>query len=151
MDLSYQERSVLGSLAATLAVFGIYFVKVAGLASEGQLEVGRVLWLMIGAVIVLIIIEIVYHILISARSGQPPLDERDKLVAARAGRNSGLVLGAGAVVTIVAILVSELSGGATHSPMGLSPIMIAQVILLLLVIAQAVQFLSQLYYYRRGF
>ena len=35
MDLSYQEKSILGSLLATIVVFGIYFRKILALGQEG--------------------------------------------------------------------------------------------------------------------
>ena len=53
MDLSYRERSILGSLAATVAVFGIYFAKLLRVSRGGPLEAGDVLWMMIAAVIAL--------------------------------------------------------------------------------------------------
>lgn len=150
MNMSWRERSALVSLAAVSVVFGIYFASVFGLVRQGQLEAGAVIFLMIGAVVVLVVIEIVFHILISIPAGQPPRDERDKLIAAKAGRNSGLVLGVGVVLTMTAILISELQGTTSHSAVLMTPLVISQILVLLLVIAQAVEYLGQLYYYRRG-
>lgn len=150
MNKSWRERSALVSLAAVSLVFGIYFAKVFGLIRQGLLEAGAVLFLMIGAVVVLVVIEVVFHILISIPAGQPPRDERDKLITAKAGRNSGVVLGVGVVLTMAAILNSELLSGANQTAGELTPMVISQILVLLLVIAQAVEYLGQLYYYRRG-
>ena len=150
MDLSYRERSILGSLAATVVVFGLYFAKLLRVSRGGPLEAGDVLWMMIAAVIALIAIEIVFHILISVGAGEPPPDERDKLIAARAGRNAGVALAVAANVLIVTILLNEVLRGVTGAAMGLTPVVIAQVVLLALIVAQVFQYASQLYYYRRG-
>lgn len=150
MDLSYQERSALASLAAVLIVFGVYFSTVFGLLSEDQLNAIPALAVMIVAVIALVIIEIVFQIAVTIPAGAPDADERDKLISAKAARNSGVALGAGVLTTIIAILVSEIRGGIGDAMFRLTPVVIAQILVLLIVVAQIFEYLSQLYFYRRG-
>lgn len=150
MSLSYQEKSAIASLAAVLLVFWYYFSAVLALIRADQLHAASAIGLMIGAVVMLVIIEIVFQIAVAILSGGTDTDERDKLIAAKAGRNSGFLLGFGALTTIMAILVSEVRGGLGDNEFVLTPIIIAQIILCLIVIAQVFEYLSQLYYYRRG-
>jgi len=150
MSLTYQEKSAIASLAAVLLVFWFYFSGVLVLIRNDQLHAASASGLMIGAVVVLVIIEIVFQIAVAVFSGGTATDERDKLIAAKAGRNSGILLGVGALTTIMAILASEIRGGLGDSEIALTPILIAQIIMLLMVLAQVFEYLSQLYYYRRG-
>jgi len=150
MNLSYQEKSALASLVAVLLVFWYYFSAVLALIRSDQLHAASSVGLMIGAVVMLVIIEIIFQIAVAIFSGGTDTDERDKLIAAKAGRNSGILLGVGAITTIMAILASEVRGGLGDNEFVLTPIIIAQIIMLIMVIAQVFEYLSQLYYYRRG-
>lgn len=150
MSLSYQEKSALASLVAVLVVYWYYFGEVRELIRNDQLDAASALGLMIGAVVVLVIIEVVFQILIAAISRSTATDERDKLISAKAARNSGILLGAGAVSLVLAILGSELRGGLGDAVVTLTPILIAQLLILLMVMAQVFEYLSQIFYYRRG-
>ena len=111
MSMSYQEKSALASTFAVLLVFWYYFSAVLELMRNDQLDAGSALGLMIGAVVGLVVIEVVFQIAIAILSRGTDTDERDKLIAAKAGRNSGWLLGAGAITTMMAILASEIRGG----------------------------------------
>lgn len=150
MSLSYQEKSSLASLIAVLVVFGVYFSNVMKLMRVDQMYAFSSLALMVVAVIALVVIEVVFQIAVAIGSRGTDTDERDRLIAARAGRNSGIALGAGIITLIMAILASELRGVQGDSFILLSPIVIAQILLMLMVLAQVFEYLSQLYYYRRG-
>jgi hypothetical protein len=150
MSLSYQEKSALASLVAVLVVYWYYFGEVRELMRNDQLDAASALGLMIGAVVVLVIIEVVFQILISAISRSTATDERDKLIFAKAARNSGILLGAGTITLILAILASEIRGGLGDPETQLTPILIAQWLILLMVMAQIFEYLSQIFYYRRG-
>lgn len=150
MSLSYQEKSALASLVAVLLVFWYYFAAVRQLMQSDELHAVSALGLMIGAVVVLVIIEIVFQILVAVISRSTATDERDKLISAKAARNSGILLGAGTITLILAILASEIRGGLGDAQIMLTPILIAQWLLLLMVMAQVFEYLSQIFYYRRG-
>lgn len=121
-DISYQEKSIWGSLIATLLVYGRYYA----LGARGGL---------VGTVIALIIIEIICQIVISVANKPEPKDERDRLIAAKAYRVAYTILVAG-VLTI--LLISE----------AITPT--ANIIFAALVLADVGKSVTRLYYYRRG-
>ena len=131
-------------------VFWYYFNAVRNLMLSDELHAVSALGLMIGAVVALVIIEIVFQILVAAISRSTTTDERDNLISAKAARNSGVLLGAGTITLILAILASEIRGGLGEAQIMLTPILIAQWLLLLMVMAQVFEYLSQIFYYRRG-
>jgi len=122
MSLSYQEKSIWGSLLATLIIYGRYY---ASGAHSG----------LIGTVIALIIVEIVCQTVIAVAHRPEPKDERDRLIAARAYRVAYLILVTG-VLTI--LCVSE----------AIRPT--ANTLFLALVVADVGKSITRLYYYRRG-
>src|SRR5208337_5468111 len=86
-DVSYQEKSILGSLLSVAAVYGYYFVSV--LRDLGRYEfVGGVVGRLVVAVIAIVVIEIVYHIVLALESKPEPKDERDILIECKAYRNA---------------------------------------------------------------
>ena len=130
MSFSYQEKSALASLVAVLVVFSYYFSAVLELIRSKQLHAASALGLMIGAVIALVVIEIVFQILVAVISRSTATDERDKLISAKSARNSGILLGAGTLSLFFAILGSEIRGGLGDSHIVLTPILIAQFLIL---------------------
>lgn len=76
--MSYQEKSIWGSLVATVVVYGNYFAR-----SGGNL---------IGTIIALVIIQVVAQIVIAIAAKPEPKDERDRLIDSRAYRNGYLLL-----------------------------------------------------------
>ena len=122
MNLSYQEKSIWGSLIATLIVYGRYYA----LGARGSLVV---------TVIALIIIEIVCQGVISVLSRPERKDERDRVIAARAYRVAYTILVAG-VLTI--LFISDFVAPTVKT------------LFLALVVADAGKSVTRLYYYRRG-
>jgi hypothetical protein len=120
MNLSYQEKSIWGSLVATLLVYGRYFAS----GAHGGL---------VGTIIVLVVIQIVCQIAIAVADKPQPKDERDRLIDAKAYRTAYLILVTGI------ILCMNIVAAPTVNAM-----------LLALVAAETVKSVTQLYYYRRG-
>jgi hypothetical protein len=145
-DLSFEEKSILGSSIATLAIAVYYFAHALG-PSPGS--AGEVAGLAIGAVVLLVIIEIVYHILLAIACRRDPPDERDRGVAARATRNAYLVLCVTGPLVIAHVAAGALLG--VTSSRWLAPFMTAHLMLLGLVVSELVKYASRLWYYRRGF
>jgi hypothetical protein len=83
-DITYQEKSIWGSLIATLIVYGHYFAS----GSHG----------LIGTIVVLVVIQIVCQSAIALASKPEPTDERDRLIADKACRNGYFVLVTGVIV-----------------------------------------------------
>jgi hypothetical protein len=151
-DMSYQEKSILGSLAAIVVVYGYYFVSVlrdGGGAGFGGRLVGRLM----GTVILLVIIEIVYHITVAVESlvlgsGVEPKDERDILIESKAYRNAYFSLASGVFLSIGAIIWINLASDAPA--ITFTPFATVNLVLFFMVIAEVVKYLTQLFYYRWG-
>lgn len=146
MDLSYQEKSILGSLVAMVVVYSIYFagtLRDMGRGDFGGSSLGR----LIGTVIAIVVIEIVYHIALAIEGGVERKDERDILIESKAYRNGYFALASGAGLVIAYFIVAGLAG-ATRIP--LTPFLAVNLVLLFMVIAELTKSLTQLFYYRRG-
>ncbi|HXM62681.1 MAG TPA: hypothetical protein VN950_17610 [Terriglobales bacterium] len=138
MNLSYREQSIWGSLAITLIVYGYYFATVFSGAQPSQID-RTALARLIGAVFVIVVIEIAYHILIALKSKVEPKDERDILIETKAYRNSYLLLVADLFMLMGTVVV-----------FGLTPLLTVNLMLLSVVISEIVKYLTQLFFYRRG-
>src|ERR1039458_565450 len=95
MDLSYQEKSILGSLLAVVVVYGYYFAGVLHDLSHPEFGAGNVARLIL-AVVAIVVIEIVYHIVLALESKVEAKDERDILIECKAYRNAYFLLASGA-------------------------------------------------------
>jgi hypothetical protein len=67
MDLSYQEKSILGSLLAMVVVYGYYFANTLRHVGQPEFD-GASLGRLIFTVVAIIVIEIVYHIVLALES-----------------------------------------------------------------------------------
>jgi hypothetical protein len=146
MDLSYQEKSILGSLLAMAVVYSVYFagtLRDIGHGDFGASSLGRLIF----TVIAIVVIEIVYHIVLALEGGVERKDERDILIESKAYRNAYLMLATGASLVITYFIVAGLAG-ATRIP--LTPFLAVNLVLLFMVIAELTKSLTQLFYYRRG-
>lgn len=146
MDMSYQEKSILGSLFAMVVVYSVYFagtLRDIGRGDFGASSLGRLIF----TVIAIVVIEIVYHIVLAIEGGVERKDERDILIECKAYRNAYLMLATGAGLVITYFIVAGLAG-ATRIP--LTPFLAVNAMLLFMVIAELTKSLTQLFYYRRG-
>jgi hypothetical protein len=149
MDLSYQEKSILGSVFALIVAYGFYFGTMFRHLGERGAE-GEGLGRLILAVIVIIVIETVYNIVLALESKPQPKDERDVVIAGKAYRNGYFFLYFGAGTIMTCALGLAAIDGATPMRITISPFVILNTVLLILVAAELVKFLTQLFYYRRG-
>ena len=148
MEMSFQEKSIAGSLIAMLAVYGYYFAAV--LRNIGQSEfAGSALGRLIFAVVAIIIIEIVYHIVLSAAT-KPEKDERDVIIELKAYRNAYFAYGTGAFFVIACVIAAGFAQDVPPSHMIFRPFLLVNLVLLFMVVAEIVKFVSQLLYYTRG-
>ena len=154
MDMSFQEKSILGSLCITVSLFGLYFIKVFEVVTSGSSESLLSLpFALIGIVVAVVAVEIVYHVtiaLISRRDAEAAADERDKLIEAKATQISYYILAAGCVTTVGHMLIAGYLGSSFIGP-AIEPIIVAANMLVFsFILAESVGFGMQLYYYRRG-
>jgi hypothetical protein len=138
MNLSYREKSIWGSLATTLVVYGYYFATVFSGTRPSEFNGTGVVRLM-SAVSVIVLIEVVYHIVIALTSKVEPKDERDVLIEGKAYRNAYFLLVADLFMLMGTIVL-----------IGLTPFLTVNLMFLCAVVAEIVKSLTQLFFYRRG-
>jgi len=150
MELSFREKSIGITVISIFLVYGYYFLTFFN--SAETVTAGAFIARMIGVVVVLIVIEVVLNILVgvtNVRSANEygSTDERDKRVSSQSCRNAYYIICPGALALIVHILAGDLM----NDPGALfTPLMSANLLLLIVVIAELVKYCSQLFYYRRG-
>ncbi len=149
MDLSYQEKSILGSLLAMVIVYGYYFANALRHADEPEFGGGGIGRLIL-AVVAIIVIQIVYHIILALESKPEPKDERDVLIECKAYRNGYFALATGAFLVIGAVILAALARDAAPARIIATPFLIVNLVLLFMVLAELVKLLTQLFYYRKG-
>ena len=139
MNLSYREKSIMGSLAAILVGYGYYFAAIFRSSRPPQLNGGSVA-LLISAVLVIVVIEVVSQIVIALASRVEPKDERDVLIERKAYRNAYILLVAGLFLWMGTVVL-----------FGLTPYLSVNLVLLSVVVSEIVKLLTQVFFYRRGF
>jgi hypothetical protein len=150
MDMSYQEKSTLGSLLIMAAVYGWYFAKAYRHLGQSQFDSGTLGRLM-GTVIVIIVIEIVYHILLALDySGAPQKDERDLLIDGKAYRVAYFTMFSGMSLVIAWLILAGLVGESLPGKISVAPFLMVNIVLLVLVLTELLKFAAQLFYYRWG-
>tara|TARA_B100000497_G_scaffold64320_1_gene72635 strand:- start:787 stop:1233 length:447 start_codon:yes stop_codon:yes gene_type:complete len=144
VDLSFQEKSAWGSLLAIAVSSGLFYpLAVPHIANGGAfIDILPRLIFVIG---VIIVIEIVYHSIIAARSGVESSDERDKEFNLKADRLSGYVLAIGIVLITGHILIRSAIAGAPPVP---SSLLVSIYLMLALTVSEASKLVTQIWYYR---
>lgn len=148
-NLSFREKSILGSLIGLVLISAYYFIRAFGMLSTEGVSSGEIASLGISLLVALVILEIIYQSVISGFSPEEAneaADERDRLIAARAGRNAGVVL----AVCLLAVVVHIMGNALLENDTLTSPLVLSHLILLSLVVYQVVDYGSQLIAYRRG-
>lgn len=152
MDMSFQEKSIIGSLVITVGLFSGYFLKVfEAFTSTSSDAIASLPEALIGVVIAVVIVEVVYQVVIAIFSGEEESDERDRLVDARATRISYYVLAAGCITTIGHMMISEMAGEWLPDGVTQTPIFVANMLVFSFILAEIIGFSMKLFYYRRGF
>jgi hypothetical protein len=136
-SLSYQEKSLYGSLAAEVLVYGSYCFL---MPHRGVSE-------LVGTIVMLIVAQVVLQAVIAAVTRNRLTDERDRLIALR-GYRAGYV-------TLVSCIVLGLGALWLHTALGqLDPSRMAihflNAFFAFLVLAEVVKTVTQLVAYRRA-
>src|SRR5271166_6188857 len=134
MEMSYQEKSIAGSLVVILLVYGYYFAAVLRNMNQSQFA-GSALGRLIFAVIAIIIIEIVYHIVLSVAT-KPEKDERDAIIELKAYRNAYFAYGTGAFFVIACVIAAGFAQDVAPSHVIFTPFLLVNLVLLFMVIAE---------------
>ncbi len=138
--MSFREKSAWVALLTYGLVFGGYYLTLWRAWDESY-GPGLSIGLMIGAVVALVIVAIVLNVVLALfhpKTANARADERETLIDLKAERISSYVQSAGVVCLIGALLV------------GWNAILVANLLLATLVIAELVKALAQIAYFRRG-
>ncbi|MGA7462520.1 MAG: hypothetical protein WBW69_19960 [Candidatus Korobacteraceae bacterium] len=147
MDMSYQEKSILGSLFALVVVYGYYFA--ATLRNIGREDLVGSLGRLVFAIVATIVIQVVYQIALAIEGTVERKDERDIFIECKAYRNAYAMLATGVcMVSCYFFVASWAHSTSTHFP--LTAYLAVNLMLLVWVIAELTKCLTQLFYYRRG-
>jgi hypothetical protein len=148
LDLSWQEKSLCGSLLAVAAVAIGYFVRTVGMAMRGDVQVGEVAGLSIGAVVLLVVVQLLYKLLLVLHARAEPADERDRHIAALGARDAYCVLQVGLWLTILHLAAAALVADAQIR--WFAPFVTGQLAVFAAVAAEIAKYGSQLLRYRIG-
>lgn len=141
--MSFNEKTTLGVLIATIVVFGWYFIEAAGLMAAGTTSVDDFslsMWVMLGLYIAMIIAATIISAIMSRDEGDEmgEVDERDEMIEARSERIGSYIQGAGLFGVLVLVTLEY------------STFIIAHAILALMAVSTIVTFGLRFYLYRRG-
>ncbi|HIG23600.1 hypothetical protein [Henriciella sp.] len=139
--MSFHEKSAWVMGLIMVAGMAFYFRTVAAMSEGLDAVAPPVLPLVIVYVVVIVVLSIIGHILIAfskPSEADGAMDERDKLVAARAGNIAGLVLGVGLISALGIYLFTYDGNQLFHAAFGV------------LMISQLAEYAARIVYYRAG-
>lgn len=137
--LSYQEKSLYGTLAADLLVYIPYFVYLM----HHDNSLSRI----VGTIILLIVAQIILQAVIAIASRHRITDERDRQIAGLGYRNAYFALVGMILTGMGALWVHTVYGPLNPNHMGLH---FLSVFLGMVVISEIVKIVTQLVAYRRS-
>ncbi len=143
--MSYPEKNNLVSLISTLAIFSFYFFNIyqiyqAGVPNTEAMLATIGLW--VPVIILTVIVHVVFNVINAIATNQddvPPADERDKLIELKATRNSHYLFIVGFFTAMTFLLFST------------PPFVVFNLLIFAFIASELLGYISQLYYYRRGF
>lgn len=145
-SMSFQEKSAWGTLAAVLVVGAKYFSSVANLWRAELLEMQTQFSLAVGFTVLLIVVLVGFHIIVAAIAGAQDEDERDRLIAWRAGHLSGDVLG----VAVVSVVVTIIGHGMIDGQDWVTPVIIVNALIGAIFLATVTELALTIWFHRRG-
>jgi hypothetical protein len=153
--MTFREKMLWGSLAATIAIWGWYFWGFVSALKGPTFDAGAEVGSFIFAIVALIVVQIVVAVVLAISSpaeASAPADDRDREFALLAYRPAFITLSAlVATLTVVAPLtVATAPAWLDGKPTSVVPIVISNALLLSLVIAELVRSGTLVFLYRRG-
>ena len=137
-SLSYQEKSLYGTLAAELLVYIPYFVFIAGHASLGRI---------VQTIVVFVMVQIALQAIIAISSRSRLADERDRLVELYGCRAGYFALVAGVLIALMLAWPDAVFGFIDPSH---APIHFINVLFAVVALAEMIKVVTQLIVYRQG-
>jgi len=137
-SLTYQEKSLYGTLAADLIVYVPYFMYVAHHSST----LSRI----VGTIVAITVVQIVLQTIVAIASRSRLTDERDRLIEARGYRAGYFALVSGVLAAITLLWLHAMIGFDPNHP----AVHFINVLLAMLVLSGLVKTIVQLVSYRIG-
>lgn len=154
-DFSVREKNLWFELLLDLAVALYYWPKAFLLmrAGDAALAGKAMVSLIVSTVFAAIMFSIVLSVLLHAQQKPEPMDERDLAIAARGKVWAGRVLVFGILAIIAQIVLQEMAVPfvSVRNPFQLTPLIIAHLLLVALMLASFTSSLTRLFCYRRGY
>ena len=139
--MSFHEKTAWVMAAVLLAGGAFYFNKVVSMSGALGQVAPPVAGLVVGYVIVIVILSILGHITVAVTKpseADDRMDERDRIIAARAGSFSGVLLGIGVIAALGNYLVRQDGNLLFHIAFGA------------MMVAQLGEYGAKIMLYRRG-
>lgn len=137
--MSFREKSAWVTLISILLITFAYLTHAPRVLNPPP---NFALHALVGAIILIVVLEIIGHIAIylaSPKEARTPKDERERLIDLKAVRISAYVYAVGSLAAIGTIAL------------GANEVGIAHLIVLAFVFAEIVNYAARIVYYRRGF
>ena len=152
--MAYREKVQWVSLATSLIVWGLYFAQLAASLAAGQPAPGETLGGFIGAVILLVVIQVAAIIAIAIHrpsEAELPADPREREIEQSAGKGAYAVLSLAVVAIMLATPVLTVAApAALGQPTGtVAAMLVGNALLAALVLASIVHSIWQIILYRR--
>lgn len=145
-SMSFQEKSAWGTLVSLLVIGTLYFSSILNLWRADQLHVAATFGLAVGFTVLLTVLLVGYHIIVAAISGAENEDERDRLIAWRAGHVSGDVLG----IAVVSVVVTIIGHGMIDGQDWVTPVIIVNALIGAIFLAAVTELALTIWFHRRG-
>jgi hypothetical protein len=139
--MTFREKMLWGSLAATIAIWGWYFWGFVSALKGPTFDAGAEVGSFIFAIVALIVVQIVVAVVLAISSpaeASAPADERDRAIARRSATKAYYLLMAGMIMVGIVMPFSYRGWSITNAA------------LLALVIADMVRYGAIIVDYRRG-
>lgn len=148
MDLTFEEKSTWGSLLLICLVYGAYGFDLLTRSEPASLS--DMLVTMLGIVLILVVVEVVFHIFLAALHRPEMRDERAQLIGARSASFGFYTIAAGVMVLLFSILINGALAEQGEDVFVFSTYWVANSLLLTMIVAEIVHYGSMLVMYRRG-
>ncbi|MBK9125250.1 MAG: hypothetical protein IPM16_19305 [Chloroflexi bacterium] len=139
INAPFRAKSAGVSLVVVLIIGIFYAVNALGLLPSDQAVPDGALTLVIGSIVLIVVVEVALQIVLFIGAGKvEDRTGRDDTIAAQASRNGNLVLTVGVFATFASMFA------------GFTPFEMGSTLLVAFVLAEAVRFGSQVWYYSRS-
>ena len=144
-DWSLNEKSLLATLLAVSFTAAFYFEEVLAMLAADNRDPGDIAGLAIIAVIVLIVVEAVYHAIVARDGERETNDERDRAIRLRGARIERVLLELG-----VMVVIGHIAFGSLFAPGHVDLFLVGNLLVAVLVIAELAGRGLELWHYRVG-